>query len=210
MIKTKVQVMFRMIKIIFNAILLVLAIIGFNAIGGQKYVELAKSHITNFIQTRVEENAKKFGNFSNLHEEYEIDNTVSLFGYKAVIAEHSISGQKMCIIDSKKKPLLSQNDIKSSNLEQKLQALADKFKYQSVSFHEIKVVSRGTLEVYGQQVPYAIFEAKANKLPFSDLVGIIAVVKTSDGNEKLVLSLSEKKKYSHLITEQFYKNVSEN
>ena len=202
--------MFRMIKIIFNAFLLVLAIIGFNAIGGQKYVETAKHHITTFIQERAEESAKKFGNFSNLHEEFEIDNTVNLFGYRAVIAEHNVSGQKLCIVDSKKKPLLTQADIKSPDLEKKLQELADKFKYQSVSFHEIKIVSRGNIKIYGQTVPYAKFEAKANKLPFSDLAGIVASVKTSDGSEKLALSLSEKKKYSQLITEEFYKNITEN
>ncbi len=59
--------MFRLIKIIFNATLLVLAIIGFNAIGGQKYVEIVKNNVTNFVQQRAEENAKKLGNFSNLH-----------------------------------------------------------------------------------------------------------------------------------------------
>ena len=202
--------MFRMIKIIFNATLLVLAIIGFNAIGGQKYVEIAKNHITTFIQERAEESAKKFGNFSNLHEEFEIDSTVNLFGYRAVIAEHNVSGQKMCIIDSKKKPLLTQEDIKGANLEQQLQQLADKFKYQAVSFHEIKVVSRGFINAYGKNVPYAKFEAKANKLPFSDLAGIIASVTTSDGSEKLILSVSEKKKYSQLITEEFYRSVKEN
>ena len=56
--------MFRLIKITFNAFLLVLAIIGFNAIGGQKYVEIVKYNVTNFIQTHAEESAKKFGNFS--------------------------------------------------------------------------------------------------------------------------------------------------
>ena len=202
--------MFRMIKIIFNAFLLVLAIIGFNAIGGQKYVEIAKYNVTKYLHEKAEESAKKFGNFSNIHEEFEIDNTVNLFGYRAVIAEHNVSGQKMCIVDSKKKPLLTQADIKSSNLENQLQELADKFKYQAVSFHEIKVVSRGEMKVYGQNVPYAKFEAKANKLPFSDLAGIVASVTTSDGSEKLVISLNEKKKFSQLITEEFYKNITEN
>lgn len=202
--------MFRLIKIVFNAFLLVLAIIGFNAIGGQKYVEVAKHHITTFIQERAEESAKKLGNFADLHEEFEIDNTVNLLGYRAVIAEHNASGQKMCIVDSKKKPLLTQSDIKSDNLEKQMQQLADKFKYQAVSFHEIKVVSRGTLNVYGQTVPYAKFEAKANKLPFSDLSGIVASVKTSDGSEKLAISVNEKKKYSQLITEEFFKDVKEN
>jgi hypothetical protein len=202
--------MFRLIKIVFNAFLLVLAIIGFNAIGGQKYVEVAKHHITTFIQERAEESAKKIGNFSDIHEEFEIDNTVNLLGYRAVIAEHNATGQKMCIVDSKKKPLLTQADIKSDKLEKQMQQLADKFKYQAVSFHEIKVISKGTLNVYGQNVPYAKFEAKANKLPFSDLTGIIASVKTSDGSEKLAISVSEKKKYSQLIADEFFKNVKEN
>ncbi len=78
--------MFRFIKIIINAFILVLAIIGFNAIGGQKYIEAIKVNVTNFIQQRAEENAKKLGNFSNLHEEFQIDNTVNLLGYSAVIA----------------------------------------------------------------------------------------------------------------------------
>ena len=60
--------MFRLIKITFNACILVLAFIGFNAIGGQKYVEMATSSITNFIQQRASERAKSIGDFSNLHE----------------------------------------------------------------------------------------------------------------------------------------------
>ena len=201
--------MFRLIKIIFNAFLLVLAIIGFNAIGGQKYIESAKYNVTKYLHERAEESAKKFGNFANLHEEFEIDSTVNLFGYSAILAEHSATGQKMCIVDSKKKPLLTQADIKSADLEKQLQTLADKFKYQAVSFHEIKVTSKGSMQIYGHTVPYAKFEAKANKLPFSDLAGIIASVTTSDGSEKLAISLNEKKKYSQLISEEFFKNVSE-
>ena len=201
--------MFRMIKIVFNAFILVLAIIGFNAIGGQKYVEIVKENVTNFIQKHAQENMQKIGNFSNLHEEFQIDNSVNLLGYKAVIAEHKASEQKMCIIDSGKKALLTASDIKNPDLEKQLQELANKVKYQSVSIHEILVTSRGSLKIYGQTVPYAKFDAKANKLPFSDLSGIIASVKTSDGSEKLAISLNEKKKYSQLIAEEFFKNVLE-
>ena len=201
--------MFRLIKIIFNAALIVLAIIGFNAIGGQKYVEVVKNNVTNFMQQRAEENAKKLGNFSNLHEEFQIDNTVSLLGYNAVLAEHKASGQKMCIVDSGKKPLLTQSDIKSADLDKKLEGLAAKFKYQSISFKEINVTSRGTMKAYGKTVPYAKFEAKSNKFPISDLAGIVSSVQTSDGSEKLVISVSERKKYSQLITDEFFKGVSE-
>ena len=201
--------MFRFIKIIFNSFIIVLALIGFNAIGGQKYVEAVKTNIGNVIQQRAKENAKKIGDFSNLHEEFQIDNTVNLLGYKAILAEHKISGQKMCIIDSGKKPLLTKSDIQSPDLDEKLQSLVKNIKYQAISFQEIKITSRGTITAYNQVVPYAKFEAKAKKLPFSDLSGIVASVKTSDNSEKLIISVSEKKKYSQLITEEFYKNVRE-
>ena len=202
--------MFRFIKIIINAFILVLAIIGFNAIGGQKYVEEIKVNVTNFIQQRAEENAKKIGDFSNLHEEFQIDNTVNLLGYKAIIAEHIASGQKMCIVDSGSKPLLSQNDIKNEGLENKLKDLSKKFKYQALSFEELKITSRGTLSAYGQTVPYAKFEAKVSKLPFSNVAGIVASIKTSDGAEKLAISVNENSKYSQLIADEFFKGVKEN
>jgi len=201
--------MFRLIKIIFNAFILVMVFIGFNAIGGQKYVEMITTNVNNFIQERAAESAKKIGDFSGLHEEFQIDNSVNLLGYKAVLAEHKASGQRMCIIDSGKKPLLTKKDINSSELDKNLESLVKKFHYQALSIKEIKVVNRGTMKVYGQSVPYAKFEAKTNKFPLSDLSGIVASVQTSDGSEKLALSISEKKKYSQLITDEFYKNVKE-
>ena len=201
--------MFRLIKIIFNAFLLVLAIIGFNAIGGQKYVEAVKVSVGNFIQEHALEGAKKIGNFSGLNEEFQIDNAVNLVGYEAVIAEHKASGQKMVIVDSGKKPLLTQNDIKSDKVDKKLNDLADKFKYQAVTVQDIKITDRGTMKVYGKDVPYAKFEAHVTKLPFKDVAGVVASVTTSDGSEKLAFSISEKKKYSQLITNEFYRGVAE-
>ena len=201
--------MFRMIKIIFNAFLIVLAFIGFNAIGGQKYFEMTCSGSSNFIRQKAFNNAKAIGDFSNLHEEFQIDNTVNFLGYKAVLAEHKISGQRMCIVDSGNKVLLTKEDIKSDDLENKLQELVSKFKYQSISFQDIKILSKGTMSAYGQTVPYAKFEAKSNRFPVSDLTGIVSSLTTSDGSEKIILSVSEKKKYSQLITDEFFKNVRE-
>lgn len=65
------------------------------------------------------------------------------------------------------------------------------------------------MKVYGKDVPYAKFEAHVTKLPFKDVSGIVASVTTSDGSEKLALSISEKKKYSQLITNEFYRGVAE-
>ena len=115
----------------------------------------------------------------------------------------------MCIIDSGNKPLLTKDDINGSELETKLQNLTKNFKYPAISFQEIKVTSRGNMQVYGQTVPYAKFEAKSNRFPVSDISGIVACVKTSDNSEKLIISAAEKKKYSQLIADEFFKNVKE-
>ena len=201
--------MFRMIKIIFNATIIVLALIGFNAIGGQKYVETIKDGVVNFIAQYNENSAKKIGDFSKMNEEFIIDNTMNLAGYKAVVAEHKASGQKMVILDSGKKPLLTQQDIKGQNIEEKLQDLSEKVKYKGVKVQDLTITGRGTMEAFGQTVPFAKFEAHVSRLPISDIAGVVASVQTSDGSEKLGLSLSEKKKYSQLITNEFYKGVSE-
>ena len=201
--------MFRMIKIVFNATIIVLALIGFNAIGGQKYVEAIKDGIGTFIAQHNADSVKKIGDFSKMNEEFIIDNTMSIAGYKAVIAEHKASGQKMVILDSGKKPILSKDDIKSPNFSATLQDVSKKINYKGVKVQDITVTNRGTMEIYGQNVPYAKFDAHVTRLPFSDISGVVASVKTSDGNEKLALSLSEKKKYSQLITNEFYKGVNE-
>ena len=201
--------MFRLIKITFNAILIVLAIVGFNAIGGQKYIEAIKGPVGEFFQNHKMAQARKMGDFSKLNEEFQIDNTMTLAGYKAVIAEHKASGQKMVIIDTGNKPLLTKEDIQGDGVETKLKALADKFKYQGISVKEVTVTNRGMIDMYGQTVPYAKFEAHVTKLPFSDIGGIVASIQTSDGSEKLALSLSEKKKYSQLIANEFYRGVKE-
>lgn len=201
--------MFRMIKILLNAAILVLALVGFNAIGGQKYVEMAKDGILNIIQSHKTDIARQVGDFSKLNEEFEIDRTANIMGYKAVIAEHKASGQKLVILDSGKKALLTKDEINGKGIEEKLTELANKIRYKSISVKDITVTNRGNMEMYGQTVPYAKFEAHVSKLPFSDVSGIVASVKTTDGSEKLALSLSEKKKYSQLITNEFFKEVGE-
>lgn len=201
--------MIRLIKIIFNAFILVLAFIGFNAIGGDKYVEQIKQYVGNIVQEHTIKNAQKVGDFSKINEEYIIDKSANLMGYKVVMAEHKASGQKMFVVDSGKKPLLTKSDIKSDQIDKKLKNLSKKISYQGISVDDVKVVKRGTLQLYGQNVPYARFEAHLKKSPISEISGMVASVTSSDGSEKLAVAGSEKKKYSQLITDEFFRGVKE-
>ena len=197
------------LKNLTRSIFLTVVIVGFASFGGREFL---KTQIKNFVNPGkdvVMERAKKVGDFSKVNKEFEIEKAAGVLGYNAVLAEHKASGQKMGIIDSGKKPLLTKSDIESDKIDTKLKELADKFKYQAITVKDIEITNRGMFNVYGQDVPYAKFEAKVTKLPFSDVAGIVSSVKTNDGSEKLAISISEKKKYSQLITNEFFKGVKE-
>jgi len=56
-------------------------------------------------------------------------------------------------------------------------------------------------------VPYVRFTAKINKLPIGQVGGIISAVDSGKNDSKMLISLNENKKYSQLITDEFFKKV---
>ena len=202
--------MFRLIKIIFNATILVLAIIGFNTIGGQKYVDALVKNVSSFIRDNAQESAKEIGDFSNVDKEFEINNSFKLLGYKGVLSAHKASGQRLLVLNTGKKQLLSQTDIQSKDIANKLKDMFAKTKYQAVTIEELKVTERGMITSKGKNVPYAKFDAKISKLPVKDYTGMIAVLTTKSGNNEILAAINEKKKYSQLLTKEFFSKIQEN
>lgn len=190
-----------------NAIILTLAIIGFISIGGKDLVIKYVGPYFKHSQESMLEKAKKVGDFSGINEEFEIEKAAGIMGYNAVVAEHKASGQKLVVVDSGKKELLTQEDIKSDAAEEKIRAAINKFKYQAASVQEFKITKRGYIKAYGKTVPYVKFEAKVSKLPFGDIAGIIAVVETSEGEQRMLISANENSRYSQLISDEFFRQV---
>jgi len=195
------------LKNVLRAIFITLAIVGFISIGGK---DLISSMLNNYIhpsQDTMMERAKKVGDFSKINDEFEIEKAAGLMGYNAVIAEHKASGQKMLVLDTKDKEILTAEDIKSDNAEEKLQNAVKKFKYQAISVDDLKVTKHGTFSSYGQEIPYVKFEAKIKKLPVGDIGGIVSVAETSNGESRILISANEKNKYSQLISDEFFKKI---
>ncbi len=193
------------LKNILRAVILTLAIIGFLSLGGREWINGLIQNYLHPSRDVILEKAQKVGDFSNINEEFEIENATGILGYNAVIAEHTATGQKMIVVDSGSKPILTEEDLKSPDVEQRLKNLIENVKYQAVSVDYLKITKRGTINSYGKSCPYIKFEAKIKKLPINDVSGIIAVAKDSKGNEKLLISASEK--YSQLIADEFFKNI---
>lgn len=195
------------LKNILRAIILALAVVGFMALGGK---ELISGLIGNYLNPSKEtmlERAQKVGDFSKINDEFEIEKAAGIMGYNAVVAEHKASGQKMFVVDSGDKDILTSEDIKSDNVEEKLYKAVSKIKYQAVSVEELKVTKHGTMNSFGKDVPYVKFEARIKKLPIGDIGGIISVAETKDGESRLLISANEKNKYSQLISDEFFRKI---
>ncbi len=195
------------LKNILRAVILTLAVVGFMSLGGN---ELVAGLIHNYINPSKDtllERAQKVGDFSEINEEFDIEKAAGIMGYNAVVAEHKASGQKMFVVESGDKAILTQDDIKSDNVEEKLKKAISKVKYQALSVDDIKVTKHGTMNSYGKEVPFVKFEAKIKKLPIGDVGGIISVAKTKEGEPRLLISANEKDKYSQLISDEFFRKI---
>ena len=183
------------------------AIVGFISIGGGK---LAKNMLNNFLnppQNELVKRAEKVGDFSKINDEFELERAAGIMGYNGVVAEHKASGQKLVVVDTNNKPILTKEDILSDKIDEKLKKLTQKVKYQAFQVEELKITKRGTLNSFGKEVPYVKFEAKAKRLPIGEVAGIISVAENKDGDQRLLLSANEKKRYSQLISDEFFKAV---
>lgn len=195
------------IKNILRAIILTLAAVGFLALGGKDLIVSLVGNYFNPPKDVVMERAQKVGDFSKINDEFEIEKAAGIMGYNAVVAEHRASGQKMLVVDSGDKKILTADDIKSDNVEEKLHKAISKIKYQAISVDDIKVTKHGTMNSYGKEVPYVKFEARVKKLPIGDIGGIISVASTKDGEERILISANEKNKYSQLISDEFFRKI---
>jgi hypothetical protein len=197
------------VKNIFKALILVLAFVGFASLGGKDYVTNLVNDYMNPPHDVMLERAKKVGNFSRVSDEFEIDQAASALGYNGVLAEHKATGQKMIVVDSGKKPLLTPQDFKDGTVEAKLQDLTEKFKYKYVNVQDLKITKKGHIRTFGENAPYVRFSAKVSKLPIGEIDGIVSAVKTDSGQVRVIVSANEKGKYSQLVASEFFKNVRE-
>lgn len=193
------------LSFIIKTVIAVLVFFGLLHLGVIDYI---KDKINNgSSQEQMVEKTKDVLDLSNIDDEYTIDKNLKVLQNRMIIAEHNATGQKMIMIEPKKESFLTKDDIKSENLQERIETLLNKYKYQLVKFDKIEVSKKGEFEGIGQKIPYAKVNAEISNLPFKDIEGIVGVAQTQNGKNLIVISVNEKGKYSQIITDAFYKQV---
>lgn len=201
--------MYRFFKNIVNTLIIFLAVIGLISIYKNHSLDGIFDGFSNAFSFDKEKTIEQVGDFSQVDKEFEIDKAINVMGYKTVVAKHQSSGQKMIIVDSGKKTVLTQDDLTDENIKAKLEGFCQKCSNGSTEIESVKIIERGYMNTYGQRVPYVKIDVKLTKLPSSNFVGIISVVEDDNNNKRIVISMNDKNRYSHLITTEFYKNIKD-
>ena len=197
------------LKSIIKIIILILAAIGFKTIGGvdfiNKYIDL-DNILKKPSQEKMQERASKIADLSEINQEYTIKKNINILGVKAILTEHNATGQKFIIANDSNQKLLKKEDFQSHEIDEKIKNLAEKIQYQFIRLEDVKITQRGTINSFNQTVPYIKFSADVVNLPISDIQGIIGAAEVN-GKTKIIISLNEGKKYSQIISQEFFKDV---
>ena len=158
-------------------------------------------------QEKMIEETKDVIDLSEIDDEYTIDKNLKILKNRMIVAEHNATGQKMIMIEPKNENILTKEDVKSDEIQQKVEAALQKYKYQPVKFEDIEITKKGEMQGVGQKVPYAKVNASISNLPMKDVEGIVGVAELENGKNLIIISVSEKGKYSQIIADAFYKQV---
>ena len=198
------------LKFIIKLVIIILAIIGFVSLGGWDWINKNWHPFEKPSQEALIEKSKDVADFSKIPDEYEIAKSANILGYRAVLAEHDATGQKLAVINQNKTLNLTKKDFKDGNLKKKIDNINEKLQYQYIHIENFKITKQGTMQTMGQTVPYAQFEAEVTNLPFQKIKGIISVAEDKNGKDKIIISANQNNKYSQIIAEQFFKKVKLN
>ena len=194
---------------IVNIVIAVLVFYGLVHIGA---IDFVKEKIDQKIHPSQEELIDKTKDFVDLSEvdkdEYKIEKNLKFLKNRMIVAEHNATNQQMILIEPRNEDILTQEDIKNDDIQQKLENAITKYKYQPVKFNKIEVQKHGEMNGFSQKIPYVKIYTEISNLPIKDREGIIGVAKSKDGKNIIVISVNAKGKYSQIITNAFYEKLN--
>jgi hypothetical protein len=195
------------LSIAIKTVIAILVFFGLMHLGVIDFIKDKIDEFQNPSQEKVIDKTKDVVDLSAIDEEYAIDKNLKILQNRMIIAEHNASGQKMIMIEPKNESILTKEDINADNIQQKLDVIANKYKYKVVKFDKIEVTKHGNFKGINQNIPYVKIKAEISNLPIKSMEGILGVAELENGKNLIVVSVNERGKYSQIITDAFYEKV---
>lgn len=195
------------LSLIIKTVIAVLVFCGLMHLGVVDYVKNKIDEHKGAQQEQILDKTKDVVDLSQIDDEYSVEKNLKLLKNRMIIAEHNATGQKMIMIEPRNGDILTKDDITSDGLQEKIDSLLKKYKYQLIKFDKFEVSKKGNLSGIGQKIPYAKVNIQVSNLPVKELEGIVGVAEAENGKNLIVVSVNQKGKYSQIITEAFYKKV---
>ena len=195
------------LSLIIKTVIAVLVFFGLMHLGVVDYVKNKIDEHKGAEQEQILDKTKDVVDLSQIDDEYSVEKNLKLLKNRMIIAEHNATGQKMIMIEPRNGDILTKDDITSDGLQEKIDSLLKKYKYQLIKFDKFEVSKKGNLSGIGQKIPYAKVNIQVSNLPVKELEGIVGVAEAENGKNLIVVSVNQKGKYSQIITEAFYKKV---
>ena len=195
------------LSLIIKTVIAVLVFFGLMHLGVVDYVKNKIDEHKGAEQEQILDKTKDVVDLSQIDDEYSVEKNLKLLKNRMIIAEHNATGQKMIMIEPRNGDILTKDDITSDGLQEKIDSLLKKYKYQLIKFDKFEVSKKGNLSGIGQKIPYAKVNIQVSNLPVKELEGIVGVAEAENGKNLIVVSVNQKGKYSQIITDAFYKKV---
>lgn len=188
-----------------RTIVLILAVVGFFAIGGVTFFKDFVNNFSSRFQIIQSQKADEIADFSNLDKEFEIVSSSKLPKVgQYVYIKHGASSQKFYILKPEKIEMLTKEDFATKEADNKILTFVKNWKI--LQLDNFQITSRGTISAQGQTIPYVKIKSDISNLPISGIEGIVGTAVFNNKNI-IVLSVNSNGKYSQIITEVLLKEL---
>ena len=197
--------MFGCLRKIINIIIIILAVVGFIAVGGTNIINDFIHNPLSPAQTSKAEKAAQIADFSKLNKEFELVSSSKLpkIG-NYVYVKHAATSQNFFMAKPKNAEILTKADFNTKKVDEKIMNFVNDFKV--LRLENFEITGRGSMKAFGQTVPFIKFKSDIVNLPVHGAEGIVGVAAKDDKNI-IIVATNTYGKYSQIVTNALFTEI---
>ncbi len=197
--------MFGCLRKIINIIIIILAVVGFIAVGGTNIINDFIHNPLSPAQTSKSEKAAQIADFSKLNKEFELVSSSKLpkIG-NYVYVKHAATSQNFFMAKPKNAEILTKADFNTKKADEKIMNFVNDFKL--LRLENFEITGRGSMKAFGQTVPFIKFKSDIVNLPVHGAEGIVGVAAKDDKNI-IIVATNTYGKYSQIVTNALFTEI---